>query len=186
MPDSGAQYARQLFGFLRDFDRHGCEVIVASVPAPDGLGLAIADRLRRAAGPRNRAGLVYALAVRFLAVAHQGIESSLHKVPPAVVDSARTLGAGKVRVVTGVKLPLSATGILAAGVVVAIVILKDLPITLLLRPFGTETLPVWVWQATSESLWVQASVPSLALVAVGMVLVGALVWAFEHGAAPAS
>lgn len=132
------------------------------------------------------AGLVYALVVRFLAVAHQGIESSLHKVPPAVVDSARTLGAGKVRVVTGVKLPLSATGILAAGVVVAIVILKDLPITLLLRPFGTETLPVWVWQATSESLWVQASVPSLALVAVGMVLVGALVWAFEHGAAPAS
>ncbi len=132
------------------------------------------------------AGLVYALAVRFLAVAHQGIESSFGKIPSSVVDSARTLGAGRRRVVTGVKLPLSAAGIVAAGVVMAIDILKDLPITLLLRPFGTETLPVWVWQATSESLWVQASVPSLALVAVGMVLVGALVWAFEHGGAPAS
>jgi len=132
------------------------------------------------------AGLVYALVVRFLAVAHQGIESSFGKVPTSVVDSVRTLGAGRLRVLTGIKLPLSATGIMAAGVVVAIDIVKDLPITLLLRPFGTETLPVWVWQATSESLWVQASVPSLALVAVGMVLVGALVWAFEHGAPPTS
>jgi iron(III) transport system permease protein len=131
-------------------------------------------------------GLVYALVVRFLAVAHQGIESSFGKVPPAVVDGARTLGAGRLRVVTGVKLPLGAPGIMAAGVVVAIDILKDLPITLLLRPFGTETLPIWVWQATSESLWVQASVSSLALVAIGMVLVGLLVWAFERGGAPAS
>jgi iron(III) transport system permease protein len=132
------------------------------------------------------AGLVYALAVRFLAVAHQGIESSFAKVPSAVVDGARTLGAGRLRVVTGVKLPLGAPGIMAAGVVVAIDILKDVPITLLLRPFGSETLPMWVWQATSESLWVQASVPSLALVALGMVLVAVLVWAFERGVAPAS
>ncbi|PRX46989.1 translation factor SUA5 [Prauserella shujinwangii] len=53
VPHSTAQYARRLFGFLRDFDRHECEVIVTSVPAPDGLGLAIADRLRRASGPRT-------------------------------------------------------------------------------------------------------------------------------------
>ncbi|KOX13124.1 L-threonylcarbamoyladenylate synthase [Nocardiopsis sp. NRRL B-16309] len=56
VPESGARYARRLYEFLRDFDRHGCEVVVASVPAPDGLGLAIADRLRRAAGSRSRAG----------------------------------------------------------------------------------------------------------------------------------
>ncbi|MGC5260718.1 L-threonylcarbamoyladenylate synthase [Streptomyces cyaneofuscatus] len=53
VPDSHARHARQLYEFLRDFDRHGCEVIVASVPVPDGLGLAITDRLRRAAGPRG-------------------------------------------------------------------------------------------------------------------------------------
>jgi len=57
-----------------------------------------------------------------------------------------------------------------------------LPITLLLRPFGTDTLSVWVWQATSESLWVQAAVPSLAIVAVGMVPVAVLLWALERGA----
>ncbi|HSM67073.1 MAG TPA: iron ABC transporter permease [Ilumatobacteraceae bacterium] len=128
------------------------------------------------------AGLIYALVVRFLAVAYQGIESSVGKVSPSVVASARTLGAGRFRVATRIELPIAGAGIIAASVLVAIDTLKELPITLLLRPFGTETLPIWVWQATSESLWVQAAVPSLAIVAVGMVLVAALLWTLEHGA----
>lgn len=128
------------------------------------------------------AGLIYALVVRFLAVAYQGIDSSVAKVSPSVVASARTLGAGRFRVATRIELPLAGAGIIAAAVLVAIDTLKELPITLLLRPFGTETLPIWVWQATSESLWVQAAVPSLAIVAVGMVLVVTLLWALEHGA----
>ncbi len=127
-------------------------------------------------------GLIYALVVRFLAVAYQGIESSVGKVSPSVVASARTLGAGRFRVATRVELPLAGAGIIAASVLVAIDTLKELPITLILRPFGTETLPIWVWQATSESLWVQAAVPSLAIVAVGMVLVAVLLWTLEHGA----
>ena len=52
VPESMADYARRLYGFLRDLDDRGCDVIVASLPGQDGLGLAIADRLRRAAGPR--------------------------------------------------------------------------------------------------------------------------------------
>ncbi len=128
------------------------------------------------------AGLVFALVVRFLAVAYQGIESSVAKVPPSVVASARTLGAGRFRVATRIELPIAGAGIVAAATLVAIDTLKELPITLLLRPFGTETLSIWVWQATSESLWVQAAVPSLAIVAVGMVLVATLLWALERGA----
>jgi iron(III) transport system permease protein len=128
------------------------------------------------------AGLLYALVVRFLAVGYQGIESSVAKVPDSVVASARTLGAGPLRVATRIRLPIAGAGIIAACILVAIDTLKELPITLLLRPFGTETLPIWVWQATSEALWVQAAVPSLAIVAVGMVLVVALLWTLEHGA----
>jgi iron(III) transport system permease protein len=127
-------------------------------------------------------GLIFALVVRFLAVAYQGVESSVTKVSPSVVASARTLGAGRFRVATRIELPIAAAGIIAASSLVAIDTLKDLPITLLLRPFGTETLPIWVWQATSESLWVQAAVPSLAIVALGMVLVAGLLWALERGA----
>ena len=52
VPESAAAYARGLYGFLRDLDRQGCDLIVASLPAQEGLGLAVANRLRRAAGPR--------------------------------------------------------------------------------------------------------------------------------------
>lgn len=53
VPDSNAAYARGLYAFLRELDQQGCDVIVASLPADQGLGLAIANRLRRAAGPRT-------------------------------------------------------------------------------------------------------------------------------------
>lgn len=56
IPDSMAEYARRLYQMLRDFDRRGCSVILASLPAEDEFGLAIADRLRRAAGPRGDEG----------------------------------------------------------------------------------------------------------------------------------
>ncbi|MHC3469472.1 L-threonylcarbamoyladenylate synthase [Streptomyces sp. 7R007] len=53
VPESGAAYARELYGFLRELDQRGCDRIVASLPEEEGLGLAIANRLRRAAGPRS-------------------------------------------------------------------------------------------------------------------------------------
>ncbi|MFI6984908.1 L-threonylcarbamoyladenylate synthase [Embleya sp. NPDC050154] len=52
VPESPAAYAQGLYGILREFDRRGCDVVVVSLPADEGLGLAIANRLRRAAGPR--------------------------------------------------------------------------------------------------------------------------------------
>ncbi len=52
VPESMAEYARRIYELLREFDRRDCDVIVASLPSGEGLGLAIADRLRRAAGPR--------------------------------------------------------------------------------------------------------------------------------------
>ncbi|MGW5434235.1 L-threonylcarbamoyladenylate synthase [Streptomyces sp. NPDC004059] len=53
VPGSPAAYARGLYGFLRELDRQGCDLIIASLPVEAGLGLAIANRLRRAAGPRT-------------------------------------------------------------------------------------------------------------------------------------
>lgn len=127
-------------------------------------------------------GLVYALTVRFVAVAFQGVESSLAKVPAGVVASARTLGARPWRLAWRVELPLARSGVLAAAALVAVDSVKELPVTLLLRPFGGDTLSVWVWQATSESLWAQAAVPSLAIVVVAMIPVVVLLRAIERGA----
>lgn len=127
-------------------------------------------------------GLVYALVVRFLAVGYYGIEASLGKVPEQAVASARTLGASRWRVALRIELPMARAGVLAAAALVAVDTVKELPIVLLLRPFGVDTLSVWVWQATSESLWVQAAAPSLAMVVIGMLPVGVLLWALERGA----
>lgn len=127
-------------------------------------------------------GLVFALVVRFLAVGYQGVEASLDRVPPATVESARVLGAGSLRTAMSIELPAARFGILAAMALLSVDIIKELPITLLLRPFGVDTLSVWVWQATSESLWAQAAVPSLVMVTVGMLAVGALLAALERGA----
>jgi L-threonylcarbamoyladenylate synthase len=55
VPGSMAAYARELYGFLREFDQRGCDLVIASLPVEEGLGLAIANRLRRAAGPRASA-----------------------------------------------------------------------------------------------------------------------------------
>jgi iron(III) transport system permease protein len=81
-----------------------------------------------------------------------------------------------------IELPLARVGILAAAALVATDAIKELPVTLLLRPFGGETLSIWVWQATSESLWAQAAVPSLAMVVTAMLPVGLLLLALERGA----
>lgn len=127
-------------------------------------------------------GLVFALAVRFLAVGLHGVEAGLDRVPAATIASARMLGAGPTRIACRVEIPSARVAILAATALLTIDLMKELPITLLLRPFGFDTLAVWVWQATSESLWAQAAVPSLAMITVGMVAVGALLIALERGA----
>lgn len=127
-------------------------------------------------------GLIFALVVRFFAVGYQGVESSLDRMAPTMVDSARVLGAGPMRTALLVELPAARFGILAATALLAVDMVKELPITLLLRPFGVDTLSVWVWQATSESLWAQAAAPALIMVAIGMLAVGCLLVALERGA----
>ncbi len=153
----------------------GAVVTLAAVdralPLPDGAVLV-----------GSTLGLVFALVVRFLAVGYQGVEAGLERVPPETVASARVLGARPTRVALAVELPQARYAVLAAAALLAIDTVKELPITLLLRPFGVDTLAVWVWQATAESLWAQAAVPSLALLAVGMGAVAALLVALERGA----
>lgn len=127
-------------------------------------------------------GLVFALSVRFHAVGYQGVEAALERVPPVAVESSRVLGAGPLRTALTVELPAARFGMLAAAALLVVDVVKELPITLLLRPFGVDTLSVWVWQATSESLWADAALPALVIVVIGMLAVGALLVALERGA----
>ena len=126
--------------------------------------------------------LVYALAVRYVAVAHAAVAASADKVPERVVEAARTLGSGPGAVALRVELPLVRPGVVVAAALVGIDVVKELPVTLLLRPFGVDTLPVWVWQATSDSRWEQAAVPGLLVAGLASVGVAVLLAALARGA----
>ena len=67
-----------------------------------------------------------------------------------------------------VHLPLMRGGVLTALILVFVETMKEMPATLLLRPFGLDTLAVAVWERTSESLWAEAAAPALAIVAAGL------------------
>jgi iron(III) transport system permease protein len=111
---------------------------------------------------------VYAYAVRFLAPGLSAVESGIGQVPEEMTASARTLGATPARTVWRVHLPLSRASLLTAAILVGVDALKELPIVLLLRPFGFDTLPVWVYNLASESRFQQAALPALSIVTVAL------------------
>ncbi|MGH1502373.1 MAG: ABC transporter permease [Acidimicrobiales bacterium] len=119
-------------------------------------------------------GLVYAYSVRFLAPALNAVEAGLEQVPDDVTASARSLGRRPHQVIGSIHLPLARTSLATAAVLVAVDALKELPIVLLLRPFGFETLSVWTYNLASESRFEQAALPALAIIAVALVPVALL------------
>lgn len=142
------------------------------------IAFAAADRLLEAAGVPGGTGLlvtgsvlgiVYAYVVRFLAPAYQAVDASFAKVTPSMTLSALSLGAAPRRVLTRVHLPLVRPGVAVALVLVLIDAVKELPIVLLLRPFGFTTVSVWVYELARENFWEKAALPALVIVAVAVV-----------------
>ncbi|MFT7649510.1 MAG: iron(III) transport system permease protein [Candidatus Poriferisodalaceae bacterium] len=119
-------------------------------------------------------GLAYAYSIRFLAPAINAVEAGLAQVPDEMTASARSLGRRPSNIVSRIHVPLSKTSLLTAAVLVAVDSLKELPIVLLLRPFGFDTLSVWTYNLASESRFEQAALPALAIIAVALIPVALL------------
>jgi iron(III) transport system permease protein len=116
----------------------------------------------------SMAGLVFAYVVRFLAISSQTVEASLVKITPGMDMAARSLGTSAGGVLRRVHLPLIRGGLGCAAILVFVDVMKEMPATLLLRPFGYDTLAVHIWQLTSESFWEAAALPALTIVAGGI------------------
>lgn len=112
--------------------------------------------------------LILAYAVRFLAVAYGPVEAAFERIRPRILEAARTLGATPAETVRRVWLPLLTPGVLSALLLVLIDVMKEMPATLLLRPFGWDTLAVRIFEMTSEGEWSRAALPALTLVIVGL------------------
>ncbi len=114
-------------------------------------------------------GVVFAYLVRFSAVALQTIEAGYTRVPTAVDDTSRMLGASPLRLFRRVHLPLLQRSAWAAALLVFVDTMKELPATLLLRPFGSDTLAVVAYNLARDERLAEAALPSLAIVLVGLV-----------------
>lgn len=114
------------------------------------------------------AGLIYAYLVRFLAVSFNSIESSLGKIKPNLDDASRSLGYNALGTLINVHLPLMWGGILTAIMLVFVDVMKELPATLVMRPFNFDTLAIRVYQYASDERLIEASAPALAIVIVGI------------------
>ena len=113
-------------------------------------------------------GLVWAYLVRFVAVALQSVQSGYARVPASLDDSARMLGVSGIQLVTRVHGPLLKKPAAAALLLVLVDVMKELPATLVLRPFNTDTLAVMAYQLARDERLGEAALPSLALVLVGL------------------
>ncbi|MBV1872095.1 MAG: iron ABC transporter permease [Gammaproteobacteria bacterium] len=113
--------------------------------------------------------LVLAYVVRFMAVAFGAIDSGFEQLRPSIIEGARTLGASWQRLLRRIYLPMLAPGLLTAMVLVFVDVMKEMPATLLLRPFGWDTLAVRVYEMTSEGEWERAALPGITLVVAGLI-----------------
>lgn len=114
------------------------------------------------------AALVYAYLVRFLAVALHTVESSLAKITPSMDDAARSLGLGQGETLRRVHTPLLRGSLLTAGLLVFVDVMKELPATLVMRPFNFDTLATQAYTLASDERLAEASTASLAIVLVGL------------------
>ena len=114
------------------------------------------------------AALVFAYLVRFLAISLNTIEASLAKIKPSMDDAARSLGQGPGATLIRVHAPLMWGSLLTAGLLVFVEVMKELPATLVMRPFNFDTLAVQAYNLASDERLTEASTASLVIVAIGV------------------
>ena len=114
------------------------------------------------------AALVFAYLVRFLAIAISTVQAGLTKIRPTLDDASRSLGNSPTQTLAQVHAPLLSGSLLTAAVLIFVDVMKELPATLVIRPFNFDTLAIRVFQYASDERLVDAAVPALAILIVGI------------------
>ncbi len=113
--------------------------------------------------------VIVAYIVRFLSVSVQSIEAGFSQIHTSIDDSARTLGRKPLGVLLKVHLPMLKTSLIAAGLLVFVDVMKELPTTLILRPFNFNTLAVRAYELASDERLADAATPAIAIVLTGLI-----------------
>ncbi len=113
--------------------------------------------------------LVFAYLVRFLALSLNTVDAGLAKIKPSMDEAGRSAGVGGIRLLRRVHIPILRGSLLTAMLLVFVDVLKELPATLILRPFNFNTLAIRTYELANEERLAAAAVPALAIVLVGII-----------------
>ena len=113
--------------------------------------------------------LVFAYLVRFMAVAFGAVESSLVKIKPSLDDASRSLGYGVTKTLIKVHVPMMWGGLLTGAMLTFVDVMKELPATMVIRPFNFDTLAIRVYNLAADERLSEAAGPALAIVLVGII-----------------
>ncbi len=114
------------------------------------------------------AAVLFAYTVRFLTVGFNTINSSMLRVTKNMDEASVLMGINGFRLLQRVHIPILKNGLFVAAMLVFVDVMKEMPITLMTRPFGWDTLSVKIFELTSEGEWQRAALPSITLVAAGL------------------
>ena len=126
--------------------------------------------------------LLLGYVARFLAVAYGPVLGGFARIRPSLEEAARSLGLAPREILARLHLPLLGAGVGTALLLVFVDVMKEMPITLMTRPFGWDTLAVRVFEMTAEGEWQRAALPALAIVVAGLLPVVLLTWRMERAA----
>ena len=114
-------------------------------------------------------GVIFALTVRFYAVPYGGVISGYSRIPSNLFDASKSLGYSTISTSYKITLPLIRTSIIAAAILTFVDIVKELPMTLILRPFNFETLATYTYQFAHDELMIEASLPAFFIIITGLI-----------------
>lgn len=113
--------------------------------------------------------MLIAYLIRFMAVSHYSIDGAMQRITHSIDEAAMSLGLHGWVMIRKVHIPILKPGIFTAATLVFVDVMKEMPITLMTRPFGWDTLAVRIFEMTSEGQWEQAALPAVTLVLAGLI-----------------
>jgi iron(III) transport system permease protein len=113
--------------------------------------------------------MVAAYLVRFMAAGFHSIDSSMQRITKSIDEAANVIGLKGLGMLRRIHLPMLKSGVLTAAALVFVDVMKEMPITLMTRPFGWDTLAVKIYELTSEGEWERAALPAITIILAGLV-----------------
>jgi iron(III) transport system permease protein len=113
--------------------------------------------------------MVGAYLVRFMAAGFHSIDNSMQRITKNIDEAAHVIGLKGLSMLRRIHLPMLRSGMLTAATLVFVDVMKEMPITLMTRPFGWDTLAVKIYELTSEGEWQRAALPAIALIIAGLI-----------------